>query len=145
MPHLLPYRVRRVDWHRAGDLLRRVRTIVFIEEQEVPEALEWDEWDAQCAHVLAQTLGGDPIGTGRLLPDGQVGRMAVLRPWRGQGVGGALLRELLAMGRERGYSSMRLNAQVQAMPFYQRFGFVAQGPAFLDAGIPHRLMWLRLS
>jgi predicted GNAT family N-acyltransferase len=145
MPYPLPYRVRRVDWHSAGDLLREVRTIVFIEEQEVPEALEWDEWDAQCAHVLAQTLEGDPIGTGRLLPDGHVGRMAVLRPWRGQGVGSALLRELLAMGRERGYPVVRLKAQVQAMPFYQRFGFLAEGPAFLDAGIPHRLMSLRLS
>lgn len=140
MPPRLPYQVRWVDWRGASEPLRHVRRLVFIEEQQVPEALEWDEWDGRCLHVLAQTHAGDPVGTGRLLPDGHIGRMAVLRAWRGQGVGSALLQELLAMAREEGHDVARLNAQTQALAFYERFGFVAEGPEFLDAGIAHRHM-----
>jgi predicted GNAT family N-acyltransferase len=144
MPAGSAYQVRRADWQRDGELLRGVRRAVFIEEQRVPEALEWDDWDARSVHVLAQAPTGEPIGTGRLLPDGFVGRMAVLREWRAQGVGSALLRELLALAREQGCDAVRLNAQTQAIPFYARFGFEAQGPAFLDADIAHRLMRLPL-
>jgi predicted GNAT family N-acyltransferase len=121
-----------------------VRRLVFVEEQGVPEELEWDEWDARCVHVLARTSTGEPVGTGRLLPDAHIGRMAVLPRWRRQGVASAMLRELLAVARERGDDVVRLNAQTQAIPFYLRFGFAAQGPEFQDAGIPHRLMVLRL-
>jgi predicted GNAT family N-acyltransferase len=138
------YYVERVDWQSAAAPLRQVRRLVFVEEQGVPEELEWDEWDARCVHVLARTSTGEPVGTGRLLPDAHIGRMAVLPRWRRQGVASAMLRELLAVARERGDDVVRLNAQTQAIPFYLRFGFAAQGPEFQDAGIPHRLMVLRL-
>jgi len=138
------YYVERVDWQSAAAPLRQVRRLVFVEEQGVPEELEWDEWDARCVHVLARTSTGEPVGTGRLLPDAHIGRMAVLPRWRRHGVASAMLRELLAVARERGDDVVRLNAQTQAMPFYLRFGFAAQGPEFQDAGIPHRLMVLRL-
>lgn len=137
------YRVRQVDWRTESELPRRVRRAVFIEEQHVPEALEWDEWEERSVHLLAHTPDGEAIGTGRLLPDATIGRMAVMPAWRGQGVGGSLLAALLALARERGEQVVRLSAQTHAIPFYARFGFEPEGPEYLDAGIPHRLMWLR--
>jgi predicted GNAT family N-acyltransferase len=138
------YYVERAEWQSAAQLLSHVRRLVFIDEQGVPEELEWDEWDARCVHVLARTSTGEPVGTGRLLPDAHIGRMAVVPQWRRQGVASAMLRELLTVARERGDAVVRLKAQTQAISFYLRFGFVAQGPEFPDAGIPHRLMLLRL-
>jgi predicted GNAT family N-acyltransferase len=82
------------------------------------------------------------LGTGRLLPDGHIGRMAVLRQARGAGVGSALLRALMQAARARGDREVMLSAQTHALPFYERFGFVAEGEAYDDAGIPHRVMRL---
>lgn len=82
------------------------------------------------------------MGTGRLLPDGHIGRMAVLREWRGKGVGALLLRALVELARSRGHTSVRLNAQTQALGFYRRYGFEAVGAQFMEAGIPHLAMRL---
>jgi predicted GNAT family N-acyltransferase len=139
------FSVRRADWHRDAALLGAVRRAVFVEEQRVPEALEWDGRDERCQHVLAMARDGAAIGTGRLLPDGHIGRMAVLKAWRGRGVGGAMLAELIAAARAAGHVRAHLNAQTHALGFYARFGFVAEGPEFDDAGIPHRAMTLALS
>jgi predicted GNAT family N-acyltransferase len=139
-----PFRLRPAAWPRDAALLQGVRRRVFIEEQGVPEALEWDEWDAGALHVLALDGAGLAIGTGRLLPDGHVGRMAVLREWRGRGVGGALLDALLEAARVRGLREAVLNAQTHALGFYAGRGFVAEGEEFPDAGIAHRRMRLRL-
>ena len=135
-----PFSVRRADWDRDRDRLRRIRTAVFVDEQRVPPELEWDGLDQRCLHVLAEDDGGTPIGTGRLLPDGHIGRMAVLAAWRRCGVGSAVLRELLRCAVEQGLGEVVLNAQTHAMGFYARHGFVAEGDAFLDAGIEHRQM-----
>lgn len=135
------FNVRRADWERDNDALRMVRTRVFVEEQSVPLDLEWDGLDADCIHMLA-TAGGEPIGTGRLTPGGHVGRMAVLAEWRGHGVGSELLLGLMAAGKARGDTRCVLDAQVSAIGFYERFGFVAEGDTFLDAGIVHRQMQL---
>lgn len=113
-------------------------------EQGVPAELEWDGGDVDCAHVVARDRDGRPIGTARLKPDGQIGRMAVLPEWRGRGVGGALLAEALAFARARGMARVYLHAQVQAIGFYARHGFVAVGPEHEEAGIPHRRMVLTL-
>lgn len=138
------FTVRRVDWIAAEDALRRVRTSVFVDEQNVPAELEWDGIDAQCTHVIAESEAGDPIGTGRLLPDGHIGRMAVLKPWRRRGVGSAILKALLAAAAEAGHASAVLNAQTRAESFYARFGFEVVSDEFMDAGIPHRAMRLAL-
>ena len=138
------FTVRRVDWSGAGDALRRVRTSVFVDEQNVPVELEWDGIDAQCTHVIAESATGDAVGTGRLLPDGHIGRMAVLKPWRRRGVGSAILKELLAAAADAGHASAVLNAQTQAARFYARFGFEAISGEFMEAGIPHRTMRLAL-
>lgn len=111
----------------------------------MPEALEWDELDEAAMHMLALSAAGVPIGCGRLLPAGKIGRMAVLREWRGQGVGRTLLQALLEMACRQGLPAVSLSAQVQAIPFYQRVGFEAYGDSYLDAGIPHRDMSLQLS
>lgn len=135
------FSVRQADWERDGDALRDIRTRVFIEEQNVPLDLEWDGLDSECIHMLAEA-DGRPIGTGRLTPDGHVGRMAVLAEWRGRGVGERLLRNLVDAGMGRGDRQCVLSAQVSAIGFYERFGFQAEGDTFLDAGIEHRRMRL---
>lgn len=133
-------RVRAADWNADRAALRAVREQVFVREQGVPIELEWDEFDPLCQHVVAEAAG-QAIGAGRLLPDGHIGRMAVLEPWRGQGVGSALLKSLLQVARDRGIRRVRLNAQSRAVAFYARHGFVAEGEEFIEAGIPHRSMW----
>ncbi len=133
-------RVRRADWPGDSELLRAIRDEVFVREQSVPVEIEWDEFDPVSQHVLAWS-GDRAIGTGRLLPDGHIGRMAVLREWRERGVGSALLTALMEVARTSGLSRVELNAQLHAMPFYERHGFLAEGGEFLDAGILHRHMW----
>lgn len=142
-----PFIIRRVTWQDSERSLRTVRTEVFIHEQCVPETLEWDGEDPHAIHALALDLKGSPIGTGRLLLHGgraHIGRMAVLPAWRGQGVGASLLSCLLDEAKRRGASSVFLNAQTSAVPFYERFDFVREGAEFLDAGIPHYRMTLAL-
>jgi predicted GNAT family N-acyltransferase len=138
------FTVRLASWLEDRPLLQAVRATVFIAEQGVPEALEWDEADAVSLHALALDRQGGAIGTGRLLPDGHIGRMAVIRDWRGRGVGSALLGCLVDWGRRRGARELHLNAQTHALGFYRRQGFVADGGEFMEAGIPHRRMTLRL-
>ncbi len=138
------FRLRPASWPNDREALRHVRETVFVEEQGVPLALERDGLDETAFHLLAEDAAGNPVGTGRLLPDGHIGRMAVLKPWRGRGVGSALLRGLVEEGRRRRLERLVLHAQVTALPFYRRHGFVAEGPVFDDAGIPHRRMVLRL-
>lgn len=137
--------VRRADWHANRAELQAIRRAVFVREQNVPEDLEWDEEDARCRHVLAYAPKGEAVGTGRLLPDGHIGRMAVLKPWRNQGVGSALLVTLLELAREQGFECVRLHAQRHAVGFYRKHGFTAMGDEFMEAGIPHYMMLLCLS
>jgi predicted GNAT family N-acyltransferase len=135
-----PFDVRITDWAADSAALRAVRRAVFIVEQGVPESLEWDNFDPQSVHALAVDSHVRAIGCGRLLPDGHIGRMAVLAGWRGRGVGAALLLRLVDLAREAGHRRALLNAQVSAMPFYARYGFTATGEAFEEAGILHRIM-----
>jgi predicted GNAT family N-acyltransferase len=117
-----------------------VRTAVFVKEQGVALTLELDGHDAVALHLLAEDAQGRPIGTARLLPDGRIGRMAVLPHWRRRGVGGALLRESLRLATDSPGMCPFLNAQRDAVGFYLRHGFVPEGEEFLEAGIPHRRM-----
>ena len=137
-------RVELLDWEAARPLAAPIRFAVFVEEQKVPEEAEIDERDPHCVHALAWSDDGRPLGTGRLLPDGHIGRMAVLRQARGSGVGSALLRALMQAARRRGDRELMLSAQTHAIGFYERFGFVAEGEQYDDAGIPHRAMRLVL-
>ena len=140
------FAIRLATWRDDRAALEAIRRAVFIVEQHVPEDLEWDDVDARCVHALAlaHDARGAPIGCGRLLPDGHIGRMAVLARWRGRGVGDALLVRLMDVARARGDARILLHAQVAAMPFYARHGFVPQGPPFEEAGIAHQTMGLAL-
>ena len=140
MEHDFPFMVRRVKWDDAAERLRAVRRNVFIEEQSVPEELEWDGIDERCVHVMAETAKGQAIGTGRMLPDGHIGRMAVLKPWRRKGVGSALLTELFGAAKELRFECVELSAQTHAIAFYRRHGFEVSSEEYIEAGIPHRTM-----
>lgn len=132
------------DWLRARAPLEYIRRKVFIEEQGVPETMEWDADDAASLHFLALVSAGSPIACARLLPDGHIGRMAVLPAWRRRGVGRALLDAAIGAARARGDATVRLSAQAHAVGFYVRAGFVAEGGAYEEAGIPHVAMLRRL-
>jgi predicted GNAT family N-acyltransferase len=136
-PSSPPFRVRLVDWDRESSSLACIRTTVFVGEQNVPRELEMDGRDGDCVHALAESAGGEPIGTGRLMPDGRIGRMAVLSPWRGKGVGAAILEALMAEAKRRGFRETYLHAQSHARDFYARHGYVVEGDEYLEAGIAH--------
>ena len=129
--------IRLGDWATLGLDATAIRFEVFVDEQKVPAEIELDDMDAVCLHAVAYDDFGAAIGTGRLLPDGHIGRMAVRQPGRGTGVGGAILSLLMQKARERGDTAVVLNAQTVAAPFYARHGFVQQGQVFEEAGIAH--------
>ena len=139
------FTVRRADWRQDHDALAAVRRTVFIDEQRVPEEMEWDAHDAVSMHWLAEDAAGRAIGCARLLPDGHIGRMAVLATWRGRGVGRALLAAVLDWARARGHTQVALSAQTHAMDFYRRAGFETVGDVYDEAGIPHIAMQKRLA
>ncbi|MDH6127193.1 GNAT family N-acetyltransferase [Kitasatospora sp. GP82] len=133
-------------------LVNGIRREVFIDEQNVPEELEYDEYDGTSVHLLALAEDGSPLGTGRLIHGEQalrltgrtgrvlLGRLAVVKAARGTGLGAELVRAIEQAGRGRGGVELELHAQVQALGFYERLGYVAEGPVYDDAGIPHRTM-----
>jgi predicted GNAT family N-acyltransferase len=127
-----------------------IRKRVFIEEQCVPEEMELDEFDLDARHALAYA-GPECIGTARLVTlsgsvgsIGRIGRMAVLPEYRGQGIGRELLETLLKVSQSQDIKQIELHAQVTVIPFYEKFGFIAQGDIYDEAGIPHRDMILRI-
>ena len=139
------FRVEPADWTTDYDALRAVRDPVFIDEQQVPIEDEIDAHDPRSRHVLARDMENRPIGTGRLSPERMIGRMAVLKEWRGRGVGEALLKALLDQARALGYAEVQMHAQVHAISFYEKFGFETFGEEFDECGIMHRMMRIALA
>lgn len=130
--HLSP-----VSWHTHSAQLKAVREQVFITEQQVPIDLEWDELDEAAQHLLALNHAGEPIGCARLLDNGSIGRMAVLKAWRGRGIGTALLNMAVAIHQQQGVQAIQLSAQMHAINFYEKAGFVVCSQPYLDANIMH--------
>lgn len=128
------------DWATHKAQLLHIRYAVFVDEQGVPAELEHDTLDAGATHLLARDAQGIAVATARMLPDGHIGRMAVSRAFRRQGIGSAMLKRLIGIAATRGLPRLFLHAQCDAVPFYQRLGFVAEGDIFKDAGIDHQLM-----
>ena len=132
-------------WQQAFQEAIQIRKQVFIEVQGVPEEMELDEFDPISQHALAyvDTLC---VGTARLVNinshQAQIGRMAVLSPYRKQGIGRALLTRFICLAKEAGTQILTLHAQLDAIPFYEKFGFITEGPIYDEAGIPHRNMIL---
>jgi len=121
----------------------QIRFEVFVAEQGVDPSLEVDGRDPECVHVIAYDED-KPIGTGRLLPDGHIGRMAVLKEHRSKGVGQKILLKLVEAAREKGWKQVELSSQIQAVAFYERFGFQRLGDVYVEAGIDHVDMRLDL-
>lgn len=135
------FRIEQADWAQARDTLLTIRFEVFVDEQGVPPELEEDADDPRAVHLLVwDSTDNTPVATGRLLANGHIGRMAVRRAWRGQGIGGAMLERLIGLARQAGLKSVFLNAQCAAEAFYRRHGFRPEGDVFEEAGIAHRRM-----
>ena len=132
-------RIELLSWEEARRHASPIRFTVFCEEQGVPREIELDEQDSRCIHAIAYE-GVHAIGTARLLPDGHIGRMAVLKGWRNRGVGGLMLQKLMERAKARGDREVALSAQVHAVPFYRAHGFVEEGSEYLEAGIRHQAM-----
>jgi predicted GNAT family N-acyltransferase len=126
-----------VSWSDKQAEITFVRRAVFVEEQNVPESIELDDRDPYCHHVLACDGAGAPVGTARLDTNGKIGRMAVLREYRGVGVGREMLRVIMDCGRANGITDFHLSAQISAVGFYQKMGFKLSGGEFEEAGITH--------
>lgn len=141
LPHsALSCRVEVGAWSEFQFQASAIRFEVFVREQQVPPEEELDANDAHCVHALAFNGLGEPVGTGRLLPDGHIGRMAVLKSSRGNGVGAAILLRLTEQARARGFAQVVLSAQTHARAFYAKYGFKEEGEEYLDANIAHILM-----
>jgi len=133
-------RVELMTWEQAQPVAGPLRFAIFVGEQNVPPGIELDDLDAKCVHAVAFDVDNKPIGTGRLLPDGHIGRMAVVKEWRRRGIGAEILEALMAEARRRGHKEVVLSAQLQAAEFYRNHGFVAEGKVFEEAGILHQHM-----
>ena len=139
-----PFLIRSASWQADRARLEFVRRRVFIIEQKIPESEEWDDADENSSHVLAFSEKRDAVGTGRLEPTGKIARLAVLGEYRGQGVGSAMLIRLVEEARQRGFDQVYLHAQMHALNFYKKFGFVSDEEIFSEGGIPHVLARLDL-
>lgn len=137
--HVLP-----APWNDRAEDLRALRRQVFVIEQQVPEALEWDGTDHECAHFMALDSTGQMLGCARLTPEGQIGRMAVLSAHRGRGIGAALLEEAVSAAAAQGHDQVFLHAQHHAEAFYRRAGFLPEGEPYEEAGITHITMTRQL-
>ena len=136
------FQLLQTNWLQHQKELSQVRREVFINEQKVPEALEWDEFDKTSLHILVLNEQQKPIATGRLKNDGQIGRMAVIKNYRKQGIGSAILKTLINHASQQHYPTLYLHAQLSAVNFYQKFNFKVYGNKFMDAGIAHQSMQL---
>jgi len=132
-------RIELMSWERARELASPIRFQVFVREQRVPAEIELDDMDAPSLHAIAFE-NEKPIGTGRLLPDGHIGRMAILKEWRRRGIGAAILKALIDAAERRGDREIALSAQLHAVEFYRTHGFEPVGDVYEEAGIPHQAM-----
>lgn len=133
------FKIKVADWKTDKSDLKNIRRLIFIEEQRVPEELEWDEFDDSSIHFLA-TLDEKVVAVARLKPDGQIGRMAVLAEHRNQGFGSLLLRFVLQQAAKQKLNKVYLHAQTAAIRFYEKQGFTTCSEIFYEADIPHREM-----
>jgi len=132
------FTVEQISWHSPKQaLLKAVREVVFIHEQLVPPYIEWDEHDQDAIHLLALDTFGQAIGCARILKKGRIGRMAVLREWRGKGLGLALLDEAIKICKSLGIQNVSISSQTHAIAFYQKAGFTVTSVAYIDANIWH--------
>ena len=143
-PPFFNVNITQVSWHKAENDLREVRQVVFVEEQGVAPDFEWDELDASAIHILA-LQNNQPIACLRIIDFHKIGRMAVLKEWRGMGLGSALLLEAVNICKARGSTHVYLSAQTHAIEFYRKAGFKVTSVEYCDVQIPHVDMQLDLN
>ena len=136
------------NWIDLQAMAATLRTEVFVREQNVPQEMEWDDEDHRAVHGVLQSPSGEVVATGRLISHGpslaRIGRMAVKADYRGHGLGRTVLRGLMEVARQRGDREVILHAQLSARGFYEKEGFIVQGPVFVEAGIDHIEMMRKL-
>jgi predicted GNAT family N-acyltransferase len=137
-------RIELMNWDQAQTIAGPIRFNIFVGEQNVPPGIELDDKDASCMHAIAYDDHGNAVGTGRLLPDGHIGRMAVVKDWRRRGIGALILGALMEEARRQGHKEVVLSAQLQAAEFYREQGFEAEGKVYQEAGILHQAMRKKL-
>lgn len=128
--------IKTVDFNNSFSEIKAIRTSVFIKEQHVPVELEWDEFDNDSTHILAY-YNNKAVGTARLLNDGHIGRMAVLKAYRNRNIGENMLKYILKLAKTKSIDKVELSAQEHAVEFYKKHGFSVTSDVYLDAGIPH--------
>lgn len=141
-----PVEIQQASWHTAEEAIAAIREAVFIDEQNVSREIEFDRRDPDCLHWLAYASQNEAVGTARLLPSGQIGRVAVLKPFRNNGIGSTMIRKIIQYALHEGLPRIFLHAQIPAQPFYKELGFSAYDDVFNDeANIPHQAMELNLN
>ena len=145
MKTMTDFKVLQVTWTSHQAALMLVREAVFIKEQHVPVDLEWDGLDEVATHLLVLDASSHAIACARILPSGHIGRMAVLKDWRGLGIGHAVLTHAIAFCQAQEFNTIQLSAQKHALGFYKQAGFVVSSSEYMDAGIPHYDMELSIS
>ena len=123
-------------WHKFSKRLMKVRTEVFVREQGIPAELEQDHWDEKSFHVILATEGED-VAAGRLLPTGYIGRVCVLKDYRGKGLGKDIMLALIQRAKDENMQEVALSSQVSALNFYLSLGFEKCSEEYMEAGIPH--------
>lgn len=141
----MEFYIREAEWTTEQAQISAIRQQVFVMEQHVPPELEWDGLDETATHLIAIAENGKPIGCARILIGASIGRMAVLEPWRGQGVGWLLLQTAIGHCRQKGWLHIQVSAQIHAISFYEKAGFQISGDEYMDAGILHRAMTLHIN
>ncbi|MEO0416210.1 MAG: GNAT family N-acetyltransferase [Verrucomicrobiota bacterium] len=134
---MMNIRISQATWEADKEPLMAIRHQVFIVEQQVPPEIEIDEADPEAIHFLALEHSGKAIGTCRLLLTGKIGRVAVLKPWRGKGIGRNLMQAAMQHAAERGLQMVSLDAQCSSREFYEKLGFEGVGEIFEEVGMPH--------
>ncbi|MFW1690489.1 GNAT family N-acetyltransferase [Acinetobacter ursingii] len=132
------------DWNSLQPDAKLIRTQVFVEEQQIPETEEWDAHDAISQHFVVYH-DAQPIATARLLQNRSIGRVAVLKSYRGFNIGYKLMQAIIDYAKQQNLPDLKLSAQVYATGFYERLGFCQRGDIYDDCGIPHIEMFLSLS
>lgn len=137
-----PFTIQKVNWETHRSELLEIRIQVFVKEQGVPLEEEEDALDSGSIHLIVYTSSRKAAATGRLTPKGWIGRMAVLKEYRGLGLGLSVLKELTALGFKHGLTEIWLSAQTHAIPFYEKLGYKIHGEIYDDCNIPHQDMFL---
>ncbi|KXO86016.1 GNAT family acetyltransferase [Acinetobacter venetianus] len=130
------FSVKQGSWDQLQQDAKLIRELVFISEQNIPEQDEWDDQDAISQHFVVYDHN-QPIATARLLANNSVGRVAVLKAYRGQGIGRLIMLEIIAYAQAQKRPSLQLSSQVHAISFYEKLGFSIQGDEYDECGIPH--------